>query len=445
MTTTLVELAADLIRRAGKRGADAADAIAIDRFDIEVGIRDGKLERLEQAESREAGLRVFVGQSSAVISGSVLDGAGLDRLAEMAVAMARAAPPDPFAGIAAPAETAILVRDLDLEAKVLPEAAELEDWARRAEAVALAVPGVTKAAGSGASAARRTVGLATSNGFAGSYGRTSTGLSASVIAGTGTMMERDYEYSVALHPSDLKAPEEVGRIAGERAVKRLNARKIRSQAVPVVYDRRISSSLVGHLISAVLGSAIARRSSFLQDSLGQMIMPPGIEVADDPHMTRGLASHPFDGEGLAGSAIKIVTDGRLTSWLLDLHSSRQLGLKPTGHAARGISSPPSPSSSNAFMANGNQDLRALISDIRSGVYVTELIGMGVNLVTGDYSRGASGFWIENGELAYPVSEITVAGNLKDIFKRLTPANDLEFRSSTNAPAIRVEGMTVAGA
>ena len=444
MTDSLLDLAASLVKRAKQKGAGAADAVAVDRRDTEVGIREGNLEKLEQAESREAGLRVFVGQSSAVISGSVLDTAGLDRLAEMAIAMARAAPPDPYAGLADQAQTGKSTAPLDLETGELPGVAELERWSRDAEATALAVPGVTKSSGGGASAARREIALVTSNGFAGSYARTSVGFSISVIAGAGTTMERDYEYSAALHPSDLKTPEEVGRVAGERAARRINPRKIKSQSVPVIFERRVASSFVGHLVSAILGSAIARRSSFLQNSLNEIIMPPEIDIVDDPHMIRGLASRPFDGEGLAGSALKIVENGRLSSWLLDLHAARQLGLKPTGHASRGISNPPSPSSSNVYMKNGTVDPRALIQDIKSGVYVTELIGMGVNMVTGDYSRGAAGFWIENGELAFPVSEITVAGNLKDIFRNMTPANDLEFRSATNAPAIRIDGLTIAG-
>ncbi len=444
MTADLLELASDLLRRAKKNGADAADAIAVNRSDTEVGIREAKLESLEQAESREAGLRVFVGQSSAVISGSVLDAAGLERMVEMAIAMARLAPPDPYAGLAGRAEIGVSAAALDLEARDLPGVPQLEQWSREAEAAALAVPGVAKSSGSGASATRRSIALVTSNGFSASYARTSVGFSTSVIAGSGTSMERDYEYSSALHPQDLKSPAEVGRIAGERAAKRVNPRKIKSQSVPLVYDRRISSSLVGHLISGILGSAVARKSSFLQSSLHQIIMPESITIVDDPHMVRGLASHPFDGEGLPGAASNLVENGRLLSWLLDLHSARQLGLKPTGHAARGMSNPPSPSSSNVYMKPGTVDPRALIQDIKSGVFITELIGMGVNMVTGDYSRGAAGFWIENGELAYPVSEITVAGNLKDIFRNMTPANDLEFRSAANAPTIRIEGMTIAG-
>jgi PmbA protein len=258
-------------------------------------------------------------------------------------------------------------------------------------------------------------------------------------------MERDYDYSVATHRSDLEDAGKIGRSAGERAVKRLNPRKIKSQQAPVMYDSRLSSGLVGSLVGAVLGSAIARGTSFLKDMLHQQVFAPGIDIIDDPSIKRGLASRPFDGEGVASPTLKIVDNGVLATWLLDLRSARQLGLKSNGRGARGLSSPPSPSSSNVYMANGKSTPQELMSDIKQGLYVTELIGMGVNMVTGDYSRGAAGFWIENGEIAYPVSEVTVAGNLKDMFRNLTPANDLKFKSATNAPTLRVEGMTVAGA
>jgi PmbA protein len=445
MSVALIDLAADLVARARARGADAADAVAVNRFETEVAVQEGRVEKLEQAESREAGLRVFVGESSAVVSGSVLDAEGLDRLAAMAISMASAAPPDPFAGLAPPQPSAPPPTGLDLAAPDLPGAATLEDWSRAAEAAALAVPGVTRSSGSGASAARREIALVTSAGFSGSFIRTSTALSMSAIAGEGTAMERDYEYTSAIHPADLKPPEEVGRIAGERAVRRLHPRKIRSQAAPVVYDRRVAASLVGHLVSAVLGSAIARKSSYLLDALHTPVFPAGVDIIDDPHLPRGHASRPFDGEGIAGRKLKLIDSGTLMSWLLDLRSARQLGLQSTGHAARSTSSPPGPSSTNVYMAAGSVSPDALIAGLKSGVYVTELIGMGVNMVTGDYSRGAAGFWIENGELAYPVAEITIAGNLRSMFAHLTPADDLEFRGSTNAPTVCVEGMTIAGA
>jgi PmbA protein len=445
MTQPLTGLASDAVARAMRLGATAADALAIDARSIEVEVREGKREKLERSESREVGLRVFVGQASAVIAGSVLTPNALDGLAEKAVAMAKMAPVDEFTGLAEPDALARNGVDLDLVSERSFSADQLHELALAAEAASLAVPGVSKAGGAGASASDRKLALATSTGFARGYRKTSFSFSASAIAGEGTGMERDYDYSVATHRGDLEDAGKIGRSAGERAVKRLNPRKIKSQQAPVVYDSRLSSGLVGSLVGAVLGSAIARGTSFLKDMLRQQVFAPGIDIIDDPSIKRGLASRPFDGEGVASPTLKIVDNGVLATWLLDLRSARQLGLKSNGRGARGLSSPPSPSSSNVYMANGKSTPQELMSDIKQGLYVTELIGMGVNMVTGDYSRGAAGFWIENGEIAYPVSEVTVAGNLKDMFRNLTPANDLKFKSATNAPTLRVEGMTVAGA
>jgi PmbA protein len=445
MTQTLVDLASDAVARAMRLGATAADALVVDARSIEAAVREGKREKLEQSESREVGLRVFVGQASAVIAGSVLTPDALDRLAEKAVAMAKLAPADEYAGLANGEILARGTADLDLVSEQSFDADQLHQLALAAEAASLSVPGVTKAGGAGASASDREVAMANSNGFAKGYRRTSFSVSASAIAGDGTRMERDYDFSATVHRGDLENAEKIGRSAGERVVKRLNPRKIKSQQVPIIYDSRIAPGLVGHLVGAVLGSAIARGTSFLKDMLRQQVFAPGINVIDDPTIRRGLASRPFDGEGIAGKTLKIVDNGVLATWLLDLRSARQLGLKSTAHASRGLSSPPSPSSSNVYMERGKSSPQELMSDIKQGLYVTELIGMGVNMVTGDYSRGAAGFWIENGEIAYPVSEITVAGNLKDMFRNLTPANDLKFKTSTNAPTIRVEGLTVAGA
>lgn len=445
MTQTLIDLAADSVARAKRLGATAADALVIDSRSIEAEVREGKREKLEQSESREVGLRVFAGQASAVIAGSVLTPDALDRLVEKAVAMAKAAPADEFAGLADPQALARNGAGLDLVSQESFNADQLHQLALTAEAASLAVSGVSKVGGAGASASDRQIALATSHGFARGYRRTGFYVGASAIVGDGTGMERDYDFSTAIHRGDLENAEKVGRSAGERAVKRLNPRKVKSQQVPVVYDSRVSSGLIGHLVSAVLGSAIARGTSFLKDMLQQQVFALGINIVDDPTITRGLASRPFDGEGIAGRKLKIVDNGVLADWLLDLRSARQLGLKSNGHGSRGLSSPPSPSSSNVYMDKGKYSPQELMSGIKQGLYVTELIGMGVNMVTGDYSRGASGFWIENGEIAYPVSEITVAGNLKDMFRHLTPADDLRFKTSANAPTLRVEGLTVAGA
>jgi PmbA protein len=286
--------------------------------------------------------------------------------------------------------------------------------------------------------------LVTSNGFSGAYLGSSHSLSMMAIAGEGTAMERDYDYSSVRHAADLHSPEKIGRSAGERTVARLNSRKVSTRKVPVVFDRRVAGTLVGHLASAVNGASIARKTSFLRDKLGQKLFGDGIRIIDDPLRRRGLRSRPFDGEGVAGKTLTLIEDGRLSSWLLDCATARELGLTTTGHAQRGASSTPSPASTNLHLEAGAPSPDELIADIKDGFCVTDLIGMGANLVTGDYSRGASGFWIENGRRSYPVSEVTIAGNMLDMFRTLTPANDLEFRTATNAPTVRLEGMTVAG-
>lgn len=444
MTEDLLTLAEDVLSRARKLGADSADALAVEAQGTDIEMRQGEIEKLERTESRGVGLRVFVGHSSALISGSVFTPESLNRLAETAVAMARATPPDPLAGLAAPELLARDLPQLDLVSSHLPESDELKALALAVEGAALAVTGVSKSGGAGASASSRAIALVTSAGFAQAYRRTGVSLSVSAIAGEGTGMERDYDYSAACHFEDLKTPQEVGKSAGERAVKRLNARKIASQAVTVIYDRRVASSLLGHLSSAINGAAIARGTSFLKSKMGQQIFAKGISVIDDPLRRRGLASRPFDGEGLSSSRRELIADGILTGWVLDLRSARQLGIPPTGNGSRGLSSPPGPSTSNLHLEPGQLSSEEMIGSLKQGLYITELIGNSVNLVTGDYSRGASGFWIENGELAFPVSEITIAGNLGDMFMTLEPANDLVFKSSTNAPACRVEGLTIAG-
>jgi PmbA protein len=304
---------------------------------------------------------------------------------------------------------------------------------------------VTNSEGADAGFARYTIALAASNGFAGEYVRTSHSISATALAGQGTGMERDYDYSTAVHLRDLEDAAEIGRRAGDKAVARLNPRRPKTARIPVIFDPRVANSLLGHLAAAINGAAVARGTSFLTDRLGQRVMPQGITVLDDPTRRRGLRSRPFDGEGMKGERRAIVEDGVLTTWILDWRSARQLGMASTGHASRGTSGPPGPAPSNLWLAPGAMSPAALMADIREGLYVTEMIGMGVNGVTGDYSRGAAGFMIRDGALAEPVSEITIAGNLKDIFLHLTPADDLQFRRGTDAPTLRVEGLTLAGA
>jgi PmbA protein len=439
-----VSLLDDLIARARKAGADAADAVLVESAALSVAQRLGKPEKLERAESRDLGLRVFIGKRQAIVSTTDTSPPMLAELVERAVAMARTVPEDPHCGLADAGELARKIPTIDLCDTTEPTTALLKERARTAEESALAVKGVTNSEGADASWSRSTIALAASNGFHGSYARSHHGVSAAVLAGEGTGMERDYDYATAVYGRDLEDPAAVGKRAGERTVKRLHARKAATAKVPIVYDPRASRGLLGHLASAINGAAIARGTSFLKDKLGQRIFGADITITDDPHRPRGLNSKPFDGEGIANRKRAIVEDGVLTTWVLDLRSARQLGLKSTGHAARGTSSPPSPSLTNLYMAAGKMMPEEMIGGILSGFYVTELMGMGVNGVTGDYSRGAAGFWIEHGELAYPVSEVTIAGNLNDMFLNLTPANDLVFRYGTDAPTIRVDGMTVAG-
>jgi PmbA protein len=439
----LTTLAERLVAAARRAGADAADAVAERGMSLSVEVRDGTVEASERSEGDNMGLRAFVGRRQAVVSTNDLTG-NLDELAERAVAMARVAPEDKFAGLAEPGRLAKQIPDLDLLDPELPSVTQLEAMARAAEAAALAVKGVSKSGGASASAGIGGMVLVTSGGFKGSYLGSRHGVSMQAIAGEGTGMEQDYDFSSAIHAADLTAPELIGRSAGERAVRRLNPRKVTTRRVPVVFDPRIAGSLVGHLASAINGSAIARKTSFLKDRMGERLFAPGIAIVDDPLRRRGLRSHPFDGEGVAGERRALVRDGVLASWILDCASARELGLETTGHARRGVSSTPSPGASNLHLEPGAVSADALIADIADGFYVTDLIGMGANMVTGDYSRGASGFWIENGERSYPVSEMTIAGHLNEIFRTLTPANDLVFRYGTNAPTVRLEGLTVAG-
>ena len=441
--SALTDLAERLVAAAARAGADAADAVAVRSMSVSVEVRNAEVESSERAEGDDVGLRVLIGRRQAVVSSNDIK-EDVDRLAQRAVAMAKVAPEDRFAGLADAALLARDIPDLDLLDPDLPEVAALEERAKRAEAAGLAVKGVTKSEGASASAGIGGMVLVTSSGFRGAYLSSRQGLSMSAIAGSGTGMERDYEFSSALHGSDLDAAEKIGRSAGERAVARSNPRKVATKRVPVVYDRRVSGGLVGHLAGAINGSAIARKTSFLKDKLGARLFAPGIRIVDDPLRKRGLRSRPFDGEGVAGRRLDIVEDGVLKTWFLDCATARELDLTTTGHAQRGVSSAPSPGPSNLHLQAGAASPDELIADIAEGFYVTELIGFGVNQVTGDYSRGASGFWIENGKRTYPVSEVTIAGNLIDMFRSLTPANDLEFRFGTNAPTLRVEGMTVAG-
>jgi PmbA protein len=433
-----------LVAAARRAGADQADALAVRYVSLSVDVRDGAVEESQRSEGDDLGLRVLVGRRQAVVSTNDLKADGFAALAERAVAMARAAPEDRFAGLADASMLAKELPALDLVDPDIPEVDTLETRAREAEAAGLAVAGVTKSGGASASAGISGVVLVTSHGFRGTTLASRHGVAMTAIAGEGTGMERDYDFSSTLHAGDLEPAQRIGRRAGERATKRLNPRKVATRRVPVVFDSRVSGSLVGHLASAANGGAIARKTSFLREKLGAQIFPAGITIIDDPLRPRGLRSRPFDAEGIAGRRLTLVQGGVLATWLLDCATARELDMKTTGHAQRGVSSTPSPGASNLHLAAGTKTPDELIADIDEGLYVTDLIGMGVNLVSGDYSRGASGFWIKKGKCTFPVSEVTIAGHLSEVFASLEPANDLEFRYGTNAPSLRVEGLTVAG-
>lgn len=438
--------AADLVAAAKKAGADAADVLYAGNASTGVQVRLGALEDVERSEGEEIGLRLFVGRRSASVSSSDLSRAALAALVERAAAMAREAPEDEYAGLA-PEEMLLSGPGIDFEgddgADPLPT--ELKERALATEEAARALPGITNSEGASASAGRSVIALATSHGFCRGYSTSGYSGAASVIAGSGGAMQRDHASHNVRHFALLDSPEAIGRLAGERAIARLNPRSLPSGAMPVIFDPRVGSSLIGHLIGAITGSAITRRSSFLLEHEGKQVFAPGITIRDDPHRRRGLRSKPFDGEGLATRRSDLIADGVLTGWLLDSASARQLGRKPTGHASRGIGGAPSAGVTNVDLLPGAITPAALMADVKRGLYVTELIGQGVNTVTGDYSRGASGFLIEDGAIGPAVAEITIAGNLIDMFATLVAADDLDHRRAVNVPTLRIDGMTIAGA
>jgi PmbA protein len=437
--------AADLVARARAAGADAADSVFAASGSTSVQVRLGQLEDVERSEGQEIGLRVFVGKRSASASGSDLSPDALATLADRCVAMARLAPEDPYAGLA-PDELlsrgATPALDIDDGGEVSPES--LREAALVAEDAGRAIAGVTNSQGASASGGRSVTALATSHGFAAAYAGSSHGVSAQMLAGEGASMQRDYQYSSARYRSDLDDPAQVGTEAGQRAVARLNPERLKSGSMPIMFDRRVSASLIGHLAAAINGASIARGTSFLKDALGSKIFNGSIAIVDDPHRPRGLRSRPHDGEGLPTHVTRLIDGGVLTGWIADCAAARQLGIAPTGHASRGVSGPPGAGLSNVHLEAGSVSVAALIADIAEGFLVTELIGQGVNTLTGDYSRGASGFAIRNGQIEGAVDGVTIAGNLKDMFSGLIPADDLVFEHAINVPTLRIDGMTLAG-
>lgn len=443
MKNALLEQAQQALSAAKKAGADGADALAVMSTDMSASIRHGKPEGIEQAESSGIGLRVFVGQSSATLSTSDTSAQALTKLAEQAVAIARVAPADPFAALADAALLTKTFAPLEVDDTV-PSMQQLQALARAAEEAGRSVPGITNSEGADAAAGIYHKALVTSHGFAGTYSTARYSLSLSLIAGEGAAMQRDYDYGYVTHFADLPAAEVIGKTAAERTLARMNPRKLASQTAPIYFEPRVSRSLLGAFASAISGSAIARGTSFLKGDLGKKIFGDSIRITDDPLLPRGLATRAFDAEGIATPKRDFVENGTLTSWVMDTRSANQLGLKTTGHAARGLASAPSPSTTNLYLHAGAASPQQMMQHIGDGFYVTETIGHGTNLITGDFSVGASGFWIENGERAYPVSEVTIAGNLRDMFKSLIPANDLAFKYATNAPTLAVPAMIIAG-
>ncbi len=448
MSQRLSDLTNAMLLAAERAGAEAADAIATEGRSVSIDVREGALEQAERAEGIEIGLRVLIGQRQACVAASDVSSHTIEQIAERAVDMARIAPEDPFIGLASPDQ---LAKDWDLAALDLvddgaePDPADLQAAATEAEKVALGTPGITQAEAASASFSRNAIHVAASNGFSGGYARSSHGLYCVAITGSGTDMERDYAGEGRVHRADLPTPEEIGRLAAERTLARAGARKPPTGAYPVLYDERISSGLIGHLLQAANGASVARGSSWLRDKLGAKVLPAGLSLGEDPHRPRVPGSKPFDAEGLPTQPRDIVKDGVLTGWTLDLATARKLEMASTASAARGTSGPPSPSLTNVTLTQGDQSRDDLLREMRTGLLVTSLIGSSINPTTGDYSRGASGFWVENGEIVYPVNECTIAGNLHDMLASIVPANDARPYLSRVVPSLLVEGLTIAGA
>lgn len=438
------DFAAGLVEKAMKAGASAADAAIVATRSSEVEVRDGELEDVSRSEGRKYALRVFDGQRMASVSAADMEGEAQHEIVARAMAMAREAPEDPYAGLA-PSEMLMkgAAPDVDIDDGIEPDPAALKERALAAEAAALGVDGVAQSTGSAASAAGRMIAIATSHGFVGGFSSSSHNVYSGALAADDTGKERDSHWHGVRHLEDLESAEEIGRIAGERAVARLNPTKPKAGRMPVLFDPRVATTLLGHLAGAIDASAVARRTSFLKDMLGERVFADGVTIIDDPLRPRGVASHPFDGEGLPVAKMAMIENGILTSWFASSTAARQLGIKPTGHAKRGISGSPGAGPSNFVMQPGARSREDLLAAFPKALLVTELIGHGTNLVTGDYSRGAAGFLVENGEIGRPVSEITIASNLKDMFATLEPGSDLEMRRGTESPTLLVPEMTVA--
>ncbi len=448
MPENLENLTASLLEAAKRAGADDADALAVSGRSVSVDVLSGALEHAERAEGIDIGLRVLLGQRQACVSSSDIRAETITEMAARAVAMAREAPEDSAIGLATSAELATSwdVAALELlDPSAEPSPKDLEQDALMAEAAAQAVQGVAQVQGSSAGYSAQQIHLATSNGFSGGYGRTGRSTSCVAISGEGLTMERDYAGESRVFQADLPDASGIGQLAGERAVSRRNPTRPPTGAYPVLFDERISSSLIGHLLGAINGASIVRGSSWLRDAMGEQVLPKGMSLVENPFRPRISGSRPFDGEGLPVATRNVVADGMLTGWTLDLSTARHLGLTSTANASRGTSSPPSPSAGNMDLTQGNLGRDDLIEEMGTGLIITSMIGSSINATTGDYSRGASGFWVENGEITGPVNECTVAGNLRDMLLTLHAANDARSYLSRRVPSLLVEGLTIAGA
>lgn len=444
MASSLISTAEQLVSKAMQHGAEFADVIVLGNESVTSEYRLGKKENIERSESAALGLRTVIGKRASVVSASDIRPHQFEELASRCVSMTKETPEDPYLCITDEASYAKSFDDLELYDSHAPDIAWLDEQAEQVEAAAMTVEGITNSEGGSASHGSSDVVLVTSRGFSHQYRSSMNSISVCVLAGEGTAMERDYDYSSKRFVADLASASSIGKKAAEKTLKRLGAKRAKTGSYPVVFANDISNSLVGYFTSAINGASICQNTSFLKDCMGKKIFSDAIHITDDPFIKRGHGSRNCDAEGVMPKKLNLVENGVLQSWILDLRSAHKLGLETTGHANRGVSSNPSPSSSNVTLANGTLSFEELISDIKQGFFVTDTFGMGVNLVTGDYSQGANGFWIENGEICFPVNEVTIAGRLQDMFLQMTAANDIEFKTSRNAPSLRIESMTVAG-
>ena len=433
-----------LIKKSKKSGADSVDVVYIENTNIDVGCRLKKIEKLERSESNDIGLRFIKNKKQVIVSSNDLSKKNLEELIYKASKMVGAIPRDPYCSIAKKKDLIKKIPNLEIFDSKEPTIKSLKDKVIEAENAGLNVKGVTNSEGAEIGWNKSKIYLFNSNGLNVSYQSSSYDIYAVLIAGRGTLMEREYEFASSIFEKDLIKTSLVGKKAGELAVKKINPKKIKTSKIPVIFSPRVANSFLKHLSSAINGNSITRGTSFLKKKLNKKIFSSNINIIDNPLKKRGLQSKPFDGEGLETKKTQIIKNGELKTWFLDLATAHQLRLKSTAHASRNISSPPTPSPTNLYFEPSNISPKSLIGNIKKGVYLTELMGSSVNLTNGDYSRGGSGFWIDKGEITYPINGITIADNLNEMFKKIILANDLEFKHGLNSPTMLIEDMIVAG-